>query len=461
MLALPAISFLVACFAYSSPAYAAQTVPYKVNFQGRITNASGTVLPSGTYNMRFRIYSVATGGTAQWTESRLVSAAQGVTVTNGLFSVQLGDIAALSPTLFTTQDLYFEIELPTLATATGSSPSWTEGAMTPRSKLGAAAYAINSDTLDGYDSSYFAPATGSTAYAPISGSTNYAPYSGSTNYAPISGSTNYIQNQTAAAQGAGFNISGNGTIGGTGTITGSLTNRGAATFYNSTNSTTAFTIQTSGAAKLFVADTTNSRIYIGDPTADANAILLVLDSKTGTGDPTGVNGAEYYNSTNNKFRCYQNSIWQDCGNGFNTITKTADQAATANSTTFQDDNTLYFAVKASTTYVFDAWIPVNDSNASADLKYTFTTPSGATMNILTSYYRSATTFVQCNIVTSGQTCANTTVNRADHFIQVRGHVTVGTTAGNVRFRFAQNSAVSGQSFPVIKKGATLSWHQSN
>lgn len=224
--------------------------------------------------------------------------------------------------------------------------------------------------------------------------------------------------------------------------------------------TNVFNIQGASGAVYMQLDTTNSRFYVGNPTADGTGLLLVLDSKNTTGDPTGVNGGTYYNSADNKFRCYQNNIWTDCVNEFNTITKTADQPANTNSTVFQDDNTLSFPVNANTTYVFDAWIPVNDSNTGADLKYTFTTPTGSLQNILTMYYSGATTTVQCNIVTSGQSCANTTVNRTDHFIQVRGHVTVAGTAGNVTFRFAQNGG-NAAAFPIIKKGATLSWHQSN
>lgn len=40
---------------------------------------------------------------------------------------------------------------------------------------------------------------------------------------PTAGSSSYIQNQTASAQNAGFNISGNGTIGGNLTVTGTVT----------------------------------------------------------------------------------------------------------------------------------------------------------------------------------------------------------------------------------------------
>ncbi len=53
-------------------------------------------------------------------------------------------------------------------------------------------------------------------------------------------------------------------------------------------------------------------MYIGDPTADAVGALLVLDTKNTAGDPTGVNGAMYYNSSTNTFRCFENSAWRDC-----------------------------------------------------------------------------------------------------------------------------------------------------
>ncbi|MES2970929.1 MAG: hypothetical protein V4702_01240 [Patescibacteria group bacterium] len=95
---------------------------------------------------------------------------------------------------------------------------------------------------------------------------------------------------------------------------------GATTFRNQTNSTTAFVVQSTTAGnELFQIDTTNSRIYIGDTTADATAALLVLDTKNTAGDPTGVNGASYYNSNTNKFRCFENSAWGDCISAASTL----------------------------------------------------------------------------------------------------------------------------------------------
>lgn len=268
--------------------------------------------------MQLKLYTAVTSGTFIWGETRTAANSNAVTVTNGLFSVLIGEgtavagsSASLQAAITANQTMYLEVTV-------GSE------ILSPRSQLGSSAFSINSDMLDGYDSSYFAPATGSTAYAPMSGSTNYAPISGSTNYAPISGSANYIQNGTSA-QSASFNVSGSGTIGGAGTVTGAFTNNGAALFYNSTNSTTAFTIQTSAAAKLFVADTSNSRVYVGNPSGDTSTVLLVVDNKTTTGDPTAVDGGIYYNSVNKSFRCGASGAWQSCSGLIyaNTATGTA------------------------------------------------------------------------------------------------------------------------------------------
>lgn len=151
----------------TTPAGAITTVPTKMNFQGRLTDASGNIMPDGTYNMTFRIFDASTAGTQQWSEVRAVSAGTGVQVTNGLFSVRLGDATSLPANLFTNTSLYFEIELPTPATATCSTvgcASYTEGPMTPRQPLASSAYAFNSDTLDGYDSADFAFVSGSNTF---------------------------------------------------------------------------------------------------------------------------------------------------------------------------------------------------------------------------------------------------------------------------------------------------------
>ncbi len=54
-------------------------------------------------------------------------------------------------------------------------------------------------------------------------------------------------------------------------------------------------------------------IQIGLGAGASTPDLLVLDIKNNTsGDPSGTNGALYYNSVSNKLRCYENSAWKDC-----------------------------------------------------------------------------------------------------------------------------------------------------
>jgi hypothetical protein len=507
--ALLAVASFVAFFAI--PAHTDAAINPQINFQGKLTNPDGTNVTDGTYSITFSIYTVSTGGTAVWTETQ-----SSVAVSSGIFQVSLGSVTALPGSVnFATSALYLGVKV-------GS-----DAEMTPRIQFTAAPYAFNASTADnatqlgGIGSSGYvqlSPGSQQTGNINISGSVSagsslaFTAASSASIQSASSQSLNITGNAASTFSTSAGQLtlqSGSGTIslGTTTTLTstgnmtfssggsmsivsattnavsldsgttgavniGTGSNAKAITIGNTTSGTTitqkvgagttAFSIQGTSATYLAV-DATNSRVYIGGSTAVTSPTLLILGLKSTTGDPTGVNGGEYYNSVNNKFRCYQNSIWMDCGNGFNTVTKTADQAATQNSTTFQNDNTLSFAVNANTTYVFDAWIPVNDSNTGADLKYTFTAPTSSTLLIMTSYSTSGTPSTGqtiCNITASAQSCANTAVNLTNHFIQVRGYVGVAGTAGTVQFQFAQSTS-TGASFPVIKKGATLTWHQSN
>ncbi len=60
-------------------------VPRTMNYQGKLTDPSGVAV-SGPVDITFRIYDVASGGSHLWTETHA-----GVTVTNGLFDVILGE----------------------------------------------------------------------------------------------------------------------------------------------------------------------------------------------------------------------------------------------------------------------------------------------------------------------------------------------------------------------------------
>lgn len=256
------------------PASAATTLPTKMNFQGRLTNSAGNILSDGTYNMKFRIYDASSGGTLQWSEDRLVSATQGVTVTNGQFSVQLGSITSLPASIFISNSLYFEVELPTPATATSSSPSWTEGPMTPRDQMATSAYAYNSETLDGYDSSDFAAA---------------------------SGSANYIQN-TTTPQTANLTIQGAANSSAVvsimqGSSTGDLLAVG-------NGSTTGLTINNSGNTLV------HGDLAVQNVSLAAGKTITIAGDTTVNRPASPTEGMIYYDTTTKKLEIYSNGKWQ-------------------------------------------------------------------------------------------------------------------------------------------------------
>lgn len=161
-----AASFGVLVLLNAESTSAAQTIPYKINFQGRLTDNSGNILSDGSYNIRFRLFDDPSAGSSLWQANRTFGASDHrVVVQNGLFNIQFGDTTlgdpALSPTLFntvTSGTLYLEVELPTPASATCATNGcavWTEGPMTPRQALASSPYAFNADTVDGIDADAF------------------------------------------------------------------------------------------------------------------------------------------------------------------------------------------------------------------------------------------------------------------------------------------------------------------
>jgi trimeric autotransporter adhesin len=83
----------------------------------------------------------------------------------------------------------------------------------------------------------------------------------------------------------------------------------------STNTSSITTIQSgSGNINLQVSGTgTTGTVQIGAGGAGSGTPdLFKLDIKSTAGDPTGTNGAMYYNASLNKFRCFENAAWTNC-----------------------------------------------------------------------------------------------------------------------------------------------------
>lgn len=163
MFAVCITATVLAVFPFVSVSVQAASPPTTMNFQGRLADSTGNIMPDGLYNMKFSIYSTSSGGAAIWTETRETTGR--VQVTNGLFATQLGQVTPLSASLFNATDLYFEITMPTPATATCSTAAcqtW-ETAMS-RQKLATSAFAFNAAMLNGKTDTDFAAATGASGY---------------------------------------------------------------------------------------------------------------------------------------------------------------------------------------------------------------------------------------------------------------------------------------------------------
>lgn len=119
----------------------ASAVPNLMNYQGRLTDGSGAPL-NGAQSVVFAIYSVASGGSALWSET------QSVTVTNGLFNVILGSTTPFPSSLFSGGNLYLGIKV-------GS-----DAEMTPRQRIGSMPYAQRAGIAEAPGFAYSAKSSG-------------------------------------------------------------------------------------------------------------------------------------------------------------------------------------------------------------------------------------------------------------------------------------------------------------
>ncbi len=82
---------------------------------------------------------------------------------------------------------------------------------------------------------------------------------------------------------------------------------------------------------------TTASVQIGAGNGGAGSTtpdLLVLDASSSASDPTGANGAMYYNVSTGTFRCFQGSAWRNCLGGGPNNQSTAAQTPTAGTDTY-------------------------------------------------------------------------------------------------------------------------------
>ena len=65
----------------------------QINYQGKLTDDSGVAVADGSYDMIISIYDAVSGGSCLWTARGTCGSptARSVSVSNGIFSIMLGD----------------------------------------------------------------------------------------------------------------------------------------------------------------------------------------------------------------------------------------------------------------------------------------------------------------------------------------------------------------------------------
>lgn len=118
-----AITIVSVIMLLSSMSYSA--VPQLMNYQGRLTDTTGKLMPDGNYSVTFRFYGDSIGPSVLWQEGQLV------TVKDGLFQALLGGIFAFPADLFESPNRWLGVQV-------GLSAE-----MQPRTRLMTMAYAFN------------------------------------------------------------------------------------------------------------------------------------------------------------------------------------------------------------------------------------------------------------------------------------------------------------------------------
>ena len=149
-LSLACICFLQLGQALVLPQIAqAASAPNIVTYQGRLLNANGIPVATSSASMIFEFYTASSGGTCVWSNSSATCAsatARTVTLTDGLFSENLGDTGASTPYAAIGDTIFADNAALYLQVTIGGET------LSPRKQIVAAPYALNADSLDGLNS---------------------------------------------------------------------------------------------------------------------------------------------------------------------------------------------------------------------------------------------------------------------------------------------------------------------
>ena len=270
------VGLFVAALAPHQASAAVGTNP-QMAFQGKVVLANGTNIADGTYNVEYKIYKGGTatgGGVLQWTEDYLIGSTGGITVANGVFSVNLGAITSLASVDFNSDTLWLSLQVGNTSSCTILTTFQAncsgDGEMTPYIRLTSVPYAFNSQQLGGISSSGYAVLANANTFAGLTTLNAGATILGTTGINTTGTAATTIGNAGAALSLAstGLNISTGGALTG---VTG-LTTSG---FYTQTGTSAntfsgATTFNATGTALTITNAASLGSLSVGAITATGN-----------------------------------------------------------------------------------------------------------------------------------------------------------------------------------------------
>src|SRR5438552_3025819 len=201
----PLIRGMIIYLAFCASQIFAQTTTF--TYQGKLSDNGNPA--SGSFDLQFTLWDALSGGTQQPQPGPITLLRNAVSVTGGIFTVQLD----FTVNAFPGGDRFLEISVRPAGVG-----SFT--VLSPRQQISSTPYAIRTLSASTADTATNATQLGGVPAAQYVQTTDSRL---SDARPPTPGSSNYIQaNPSGVQSGANFNISGNGTAGGT--LTGGVVN---------------------------------------------------------------------------------------------------------------------------------------------------------------------------------------------------------------------------------------------
>jgi len=271
-----------------------------INFQARLEQIGGAIVPDGNYNVEFKLYDASSSGTLLWTEDYTnPGTGSGIAVKNGYLTANLGSINALTGISSSVWNKGVWLTMNIAGTSSscstfGTAPCTADGEMSPRLKITAVPYAFSAGQLSTYNGTWSqllqfqaSPTGNDTVTLPDASGTLCLQTSSACGFATGSGSA-FIQggNSFSAAANLGTNDSNvlnlrtNNATRITVSTTGDLSFAASNTI-NTTATNSNLTLQANGTGTLYLNNTgTAGFVQIGNTTGAVNQTIYLGNNAT-------------------------------------------------------------------------------------------------------------------------------------------------------------------------------------